>query len=168
MNPRERFAYQRRKDLFALVNNGHSLPIGAKELVKEAIEEHDQAFDPDFLVESGIEGMDTEFIIEIPHGNPDGDVIGGTIQRLGVRFKAKKLSQRIVPAFFLPVVVQFESSPQTPIYPDKLRFVGVDRDGNSNPVVFMFAISESLSGQIATITVNAYDVHQSSLNFLVK
>ncbi len=171
MNPREgqRFVHKKQQDLFALINNGNILPVGAEKLIEEAIQEYGQAFDPNFRVEDGIEDMDTEFIVEIPHGSSDGDIIGGTIQLLGIRFEAKNLSQEIIPAFFVPVVVRFDSNPQTPIYPDKLRYAGIDRNGNSNPVVFMFAIPETLVGQTATIMASAADGrYQSSINFLVK
>jgi hypothetical protein len=168
MNPREGgSAYQRRQNLSALVNNGHVLPVGAEELIEGAIKEHDQAFDPRFQVEAGIGDVETEFIVEIPHGNPDGEVRSGTIQRLSIRLEAEELSYPIVPAFFVPVSIEFEDNPQVPIYPDNLRYLEVDKNGNSNPVVFMLAIPGGLAGKSAAINVSCGPI-QSSIGFIVK
>ncbi len=166
LRERETFVHPKQKKLFELVNNGHILPTGAKELIKEAIQEYDQAFNPDLQIDTSIE-TNPELVIEIPHGNPDGEVLAGTIQRLAIKLEAEELSRPIVPAFFVPVSIEFEDNPRVPIYPDNLRYVGVDRNGNSNPAVFMLAIPGDLAGRSAAINVSCGPI-QSSIAFIVK
>lgn len=166
LKERRSFVNQRQAMLFASINDGHVLPIGAEELIREAIREYDVAFDPDFQIDTSID-TNPQFVIEIPHGNPDGEVLAGTIQRLAIKLEAEELSRPIVPAFFVPVSIEFEDNPQIPIYPDKLRYVGVDRNGNSNPAVFMLAIPGNLTGKSAAINVSCGPI-QSSIAFIVK
>lgn len=175
MNPRERgsFVHPRQEYLHGLINNGHILPPGARELIEEAIKDYQVAFGRNWP-EPKLPDIDTEFYIIIPHGEEGEEITAGRLQKVITRFVGdeKRLNEETDPFTITVVEFHFLTAPNVPIYPDVVRCVPIDANGNSRPSEFLFSVPEYLSGDTASfqisVSLGGSLLTQRSLNLAVK
>lgn len=160
MNPREResFVHPRQEHLFKLLTGGNVLPCGAEKLIREAILEYDIAFGRNWPKESELPDIDTEFYTIIPYGEGGEEINAGRPQRIIARFVGdeEKLNEETDPFSVTIVQLHFLTAPNVPIYPDVVRCVPIDTNGNSKPSEFLFSVPEYLSGDKALFQIAVF------------
>lgn len=157
IHPREKYLVRRL--------NGGGLPVGADELLREAIEEYQWVFK--VYRESGSRRLKSEMGISLPD---DGEnrLLAGRIHTLTVQFgqPVEKIEEVFA---HLAVGIRPRNMDGVAFYPDWIRYPAIDVKGNSRPIRFMLLIPDSLRGYSGGIDVLVFNggrcAAASSLNF---
>jgi hypothetical protein len=151
MNPREMgSSIHPRVDYLRTLLKREDLPPGADLLIIEAIQEYQFAFHPDF--QGTGDGISTPLSISLPYG--DEEVHAGNYSFLSVKFGEEK---RREPFCVATVLLNFRSAPFVRIFPDYMRYIPVDEDGNSNMTLFMLPVPEQLSGKKSILEAQVFN-----------
>lgn len=149
----DNFVHPRQHHLWQRLQNP-AIPLGADELIREAIAEYQAAFRSPVVASDGSR-ISSEVTISLPTDGPSL-LLAGKIHILTVQFG--EIPQGPVETFtHLTTILDPGNLGGAEVYPDWLRYPGIDVNGSSAPVRFMVRIPEWLRGRNSELGVQVFN-----------
>ncbi len=135
------------------------LPQGADELICEAIVEYESVFERPPVARPDTRTAPTTFRASMPDDGEDGVILAGKNHLLTVKFSADDEHVAPLDEVFTHtmVVLNLRNMPGVNLYPDFLRYVAVDVNGNSKPTQFLLEVPDGLRGYNGRIELDVFN-----------